>query len=216
MFRLSSLLLIVVLLWFGVANANLITKTSLIKISNSNSITNSKISSETPDASNVGVSRLSVDFSYSISWIDAQPVASGDNQWACLTEALYFEARGEPVRGQFAVAEVILNRVESVRFPDSICDVIDQGTGKLYQCQFTYNCDGFKEVFWDDKAFERVGKVARAMLDTPTHNLTQGATHYHVLGIEPNWSKVYTQTAEIGAHVFYRYNYQTTLRQPPR
>ena len=63
-------------------------------------------------------------FSYSREWLDAQPHARGGAEWRCLAEALYFEARGETVKGQFAVAEVILNRVESTRFPSSICCVL--------------------------------------------------------------------------------------------
>eukprot|EP00581_Thalassiosira_minuscula_P035425 CAMPEP_0184455124 /NCGR_PEP_ID=MMETSP0740-20130409/22369_1 /TAXON_ID=385413 /ORGANISM="Thalassiosira miniscula, Strain CCMP1093" /LENGTH=142 /DNA_ID=CAMNT_0026826875 /DNA_START=64 /DNA_END=489 /DNA_ORIENTATION=- len=81
---------------------------------------------------------------YSKAWLDAQPKAAGGEQFACLAEALYFEARGETVKGQFAVAEVILNRVKSAQFPNSLCGVIKQGTGRKYQCQFTYTCDGHK------------------------------------------------------------------------
>ena len=68
-------------------------------------------------------------------WLDARPPARGDAEWQCLSEALYFEARGETVKGQFAVAEVIMNRVKSARFPGPVCGVINQGTGKKYQCQ---------------------------------------------------------------------------------
>ena len=74
---------------------------------------------------------------YTRDWLDAQTPAKGDANWRCLSEALYFEARGETVKGQFAVAEVILNRVDSPRYPDSICGVINQGTGQIYGCQFT-------------------------------------------------------------------------------
>mgnify|MGYP001803931275 CR=1 FL=1 len=66
---------------------------------------------------------------FSRAWVDSQPRAAGDAQWRCLAEALYFEARGETVKGQFAVAEVILNRVQSARFPSSLCGVIHLGTG---------------------------------------------------------------------------------------
>jgi spore germination cell wall hydrolase CwlJ-like protein len=146
---------------------------------------------------------------FSASWLDAQPRAKGDEDWACLAEALYFEARGETVRGQFAVAEVIRNRVESARFPDSVCGVIRQGTGRKYQCQFTYTCDGHEEVIAEKRAFERVSKVARAILDGAAGDLTGGATHYHTTAVRPNWSRVYTETARIGVHVFYRHNYRT-------
>ena len=82
------------------------------------------------------------------------PVAKGGKEWACLTEALYFEARGETVKGQFAVAEVILNRVSSPSFPDTICGVINQGTGRKFACQFTYTCDGRAEVIREPKAMK--------------------------------------------------------------
>ena len=147
--------------------------------------------------------------SLSRSWIESQPSAEGDEQWRCLAEALYFEARGETVKGQFAVAEVILNRVDSGRFPDSVCGVIKQGTGKPYQCQFTYTCDGYSDAIRERAAFEQVGKVARAILDGANYNLTGGATHYHTTAVRPNWSRVYTQTAKIGVHVFYRHRQQT-------
>ncbi|WP_120635114.1 cell wall hydrolase [Ruegeria sp. EL01] len=147
--------------------------------------------------------------SYSKDWLDQQPNAAGDENWKCLSEALYFEARGESVRGQFAVAEVILNRVKSSRFPNSLCGVIRQGTGKKYQCQFTYTCDGHKEVIHEKKAYERVSKVARAAIDGIAKELTEGATHYHTTAVRPSWAKVYKQTARIGVHLFYRHNYRT-------
>ncbi|MCX8952203.1 cell wall hydrolase [Ruegeria sp. NA] len=150
-----------------------------------------------------------VEVSFSKDWLDQQPKATGGENWECLSEALYFEARGESVRGQFAVAEVILNRVKSSRFPDSLCGVIHQGTGKKYQCQFTYTCDGRKEVIHEKKAYERVAKVARAAIDGVADELTEGATHYHTTSVRPSWSRVYKQTAKIGVHVFYRHNYRT-------
>lgn len=146
---------------------------------------------------------------FSRNWIDAQPKASGSEQWRCLAEALYFEARGENVKGQFAVAEVILNRVKSQRFPSSVCGVVHQGTGKKYQCQFTYTCDGYAEVIAEPRAFARVGKVARYVLDGKVPALTDGATHYHTTAVSPRWSKVYTRTAQIGVHMFYRHTWRT-------
>jgi spore germination cell wall hydrolase CwlJ-like protein len=143
------------------------------------------------------------------SWLDSQPKATGGDEWRCLAEALYFEARGETVKGQFAVAEVILNRVDSRRFPSSACDVIYQGTGKKYQCQFTYTCDGHKEVIREQQAYERVAKVARIALDGRAPDLTEGATHYHTRAVNPSWSRSYTKTAEIGYHVFYRHTWRT-------
>lgn len=146
---------------------------------------------------------------FSRSWIDDLPKATGGDEWKCLAEALYFEARGETVKGQFAVAEVILNRVSSERFPGSACGVINQGTGEKYQCQFTYTCDGHKEIIAEPRAYERVAKVARVALDGAAPTLTEGATHYHTKAVNPRWSKVYTKTTAIGTHVFYRHTWRT-------
>lgn len=146
---------------------------------------------------------------FSREWIDALPEPTGGEEWECLSEALYFEARGESVKGQFAVAEVILNRVKSERFPSAPCDVINQGTGKKYQCQFTYTCDGRKEVIHEPRAYERVAKVARIALDGVAPKITKGATHYHTKAVNPRWSKVYTKTTAIGTHIFYRHTWRT-------
>ena len=146
---------------------------------------------------------------FSRAWLDAQPKAKGDAQWKCLSEALYFEARGETVKGLFAVAEVIMNRVKSTRFPTSLCGVINQGTGKKYQCQFTYTCDGHAEKIGEPTAYARVSKVARAIIDGKSPALTNGATHYHTTAVNPRWAKVYTKTARIGVHIFYRHTYRS-------
>jgi spore germination cell wall hydrolase CwlJ-like protein len=150
---------------------------------------------------------------YSRSWLDRQPAPTGGEEWQCLSEALYFEARGETVKGQFAVAEVILNRVESDRFPDTVCGVIHQGTGRKYQCQFTYTCDGHAETIAERKAFQRVSKVARAILDGAGEDLTEGATHYHTTSVRPAWARTYIRTAKIGVHVFYRHTWRTAESQ---
>nr|WP_254655289.1 cell wall hydrolase [Roseobacter sp. GAI101] len=143
------------------------------------------------------------------SWLASQPAASGGEQWRCLSEALYFEARGETVKGQFAVAEVIMNRVKSARFPGSLCSVINQGTGKKFRCQFTYTCDGYAEVIAEPKAFAQVAKIARATLDGAVPSITDGATYYHTTAVKPRWSRVFTRTAKIGVHLFYRDGVQT-------
>lgn len=141
---------------------------------------------------------------YTRDWLAKQPAPRKDAQWRCLAEALYFEARGESVKGQFAVAEVILNRVKSRKFPNTVCGVINQGTGRKFACQFTYTCDGRKEVINEPRAFERMGKIARAMLDGAPRRLTSGATHYHTKSVNPRWARVYPRTSTIGYHHFYK------------
>jgi spore germination cell wall hydrolase CwlJ-like protein len=141
---------------------------------------------------------------YNRSAIDSLKPARGGEQWECLTEALYFEARGETVRGMFGVAEVILNRVDDPRYPSSVCQVVNQGTGERFRCQFTYTCDGRPEKMADKRAYERVGKIARIMLDGMERRLTDGATHYHTKSVKPKWSRVFPRTTTIGYHHFYR------------
>ncbi|MEM1313006.1 MAG: cell wall hydrolase [Pseudomonadota bacterium] len=129
----------------------------------------------------------------------------GGEQWMCLTEALYFEARGEPLAGQVAVAEVILNRVDRSDYPDTICGVVGQGAGgKLHRCQFSYNCDGKPEKFSEKDAKAQVGRVARKMIDGMPRGLTGGATHYHTNAVNPRWARRFEKTAVIGVHLFYR------------
>ena len=110
---------------------------------------------------------------------------------------------GEAVLGQFAVAEVIMNRVKSSRYPDTVCGVIRQGTGQRHRCQFSFYCDGRAEVINEPRAYEQVGKVARLAMDGDVPTLTRGATHYHTRAVSPNWSKVFEKTATIGYHHFY-------------
>ncbi|PTQ72607.1 cell wall hydrolase [Celeribacter persicus] len=141
---------------------------------------------------------------YTKAFLDSRPTANGGTEWQCLSEALYFEARGESVKGQFAVAEVILNRVSSPAFPNTVCGVVHQGTGKKYQCQFTYTCDGYSDVVREKAAYEQVAKVARLMLDGAPRSLTQGATHYHTRAVSPRWARTFAKTAQIGVHMFYR------------
>ena len=143
-------------------------------------------------------------FSFTKAWLDKQPKASGDAHFSCLAEALYFEARGETVKGQFAVAEVIMNRVKSAQFPNSLCSVINQGTGRRYQCQFTYTCDGHEEVIREKRAYARVAKVAKLVIDGAVPDLTEGATYYHTTAVRPRWSRSFTNTMRIGVHLFYR------------
>jgi len=136
--------------------------------------------------------------------IDRIKVTNKSLQWRCLAEALYFEARGESLPGQVAVAEVILNRVDSKSYPDTVCKVIRQGQTRKNACQFSYNCDGLSNRIREKAAFERAGKVAWVMLAGRPRILTGKATHYHSTAVSPKWAKKLVQTARIGDHVFYR------------
>ena len=139
---------------------------------------------------------------YDMAFLAAQPAPKGDAQWQCLQKALYFEARGESLKGQFAVAEVILNRVDSPKYPKSVCAVVEQGNRN--GCQFSFVCDGRKDVMRDRDAMDRAGRIARLMLDGAPRGLTMGATHFHTHAVNPRWAKRFPRTAAIGAHLFYR------------
>lgn len=140
--------------------------------------------------------------SYSYAFLASLPTPTGDAQWQCLTKALYFESRGESLRGQFAVAEVILNRVDSARYPNTICGVVEQGGSG--GCQFSYHCDGARDVMRDQEAADVAARIARVMLDGAARQLTYGATHFHTRAVAPNWSRTFERTAAIGAHLFYK------------
>lgn len=139
---------------------------------------------------------------YSQRWLETLPAARGNREWECLTQALYFEARGEPVKGQFAVAEVILNRVDAPGYPKSICGVVHQGGAA--GCQFSFTCDGRSDTIRERAAYVEVGKVARLMLDGAPRALTDGATHFHTRAVQPGWAQRLPRTASIGQHLFYR------------
>lgn len=139
---------------------------------------------------------------YDMAFLAAQPAPSGDEQWECLRKAIYFEARGESVKGQFAVAEVILNRADSGRYPATVCGVVNQrGNGS---CQFSYTCDGRADSMRDPEAIDRAGRIARVMLDGAPRALTLGAMFFHTTGVRPDWSRRFDRTATIGAHLFYK------------
>jgi len=141
------------------------------------------------------------------------PEVEGDKEWRCMSEALYFEARGEGIEGQFAVAEVILNRMKSSKFPDTICGVVNQGSGNgRYRCQFTYTCDGKLEIISEMRAWSNVGKVAMLAIEGDVKELTSGATYYHTNYVNPSWSRKFARTTTIGVHHFYKEPDRVSLR----
>lgn len=119
----------------------------------------------------------------------------GADSLACLAEALYFEARGEGRNGQRAVAEVILNRVDSGAFPNSVCGVIYQ------RGQFSYKKG---RRMSNAAAAARARQIAADALAGAPRTLTDGATYFHTTAVRPSWSRRFTQTTRIGSHIFYR------------
>lgn len=152
------------------------------------------------------VSRSDVTLSstLTVAALDALPPASGDAQWQCLVEGIYFESRGEPLLGQVAVAEVILNRVDSARYPNTICAVTNQGVKKgRRDCQFSYACDGRPETMTSPVARDRAEKLATLMLGDWPRTITSGALHFHATYVRPRWARSMTRTAKIGNHIFF-------------
>ncbi|MFN3274307.1 MAG: cell wall hydrolase [Paracoccus sp. (in: a-proteobacteria)] len=117
----------------------------------------------------------------------------------CMAEALYHEARGEGVQGQQAVAEVILNRVDSRVFPGSVCGVINQPS------QFSYTIGGAKPIR-NKSAYLRARDIAQSALAGAPRTLTGGATYFHTPAVRPAWSSRFQRTTRIGRHIFYRDN----------
>jgi hypothetical protein len=120
----------------------------------------------------------------------------------CLALTLYFEARGEPVEGQMAVAHVILARVASQHYPDTICGVVKQARKPgPFQCQFTAWCDNKSETPRDLRAYRKIlGLSVLAMLIGP---VPDAPTHYHADYVQPNWPNL-AEVSRVGGHVFYR------------
>lgn len=136
--------------------------------------------------------------------IDRLNAPDGQAELDCLAEALYFEARSEGIDGQLAVAEVVLTRVDSRHWPDTVCGVISQGEERQTGCQFSYKCDGLPEVIDDDRAYAEAERIARFMLQGGPRRLTDRATHYHADYVAPGWARTMEETAVVGRHIFYR------------
>ncbi len=123
----------------------------------------------------------------------------------CLANAVYFEARGEPVRGQIAVAQVVMNRVFSPFYPDNVCGVVYQNANRRNACQFTFACDGIPDVVTEPDAWARAERIAHDMLDGKLW-MPQVAksTHYHAYWVHPSWVHEMRKVFKIGVHTFYR------------
>ena len=126
-------------------------------------------------------------------------------QHNCLAQAIYYEARGETQQGQVAVAEVILNRVRSRAYPNSICGVFYQGSHLSTGCQFTFTCDGSLGHRPRGRAWDRAQRVATAVMLGYTRPVTNNATHYHTTAVNPVWNSGLVPTTQIGVHQFYRF-----------
>ena len=122
----------------------------------------------------------------------------------CLALNIYWEARSESIPGQLAVAAVTLNRMQSPRFPSSVCDVVRQGGEvRRHRCQFSWWCDGKKDDPRDAEAWRRAMTLARLTSAGVVDDPTDGALWYHADYVKPHWADAKEQVARIGRHIFY-------------
>jgi hypothetical protein len=123
----------------------------------------------------------------------------------CLANAIYFEARSEPVSGQIAVAQVVMNRVFSGFYPNDVCGVIYQNAYRHLACQFTFACDGKSKAINERGAWARANRIAKQTLDGQLYVAAVGpSTHYHAVYVHPNWVREMRKMARYGIHNFYR------------
>lgn len=136
----------------------------------------------------------------------------------CMALNIYYETRGSSLADSYAVADVVLNRVEDTRYPNSICEVVYQGEKhasgqmKRNRCQFSWYCDGKSDVPRDKEAWKRAQSIAWDIIQWDNYRgITEGATHYHAHYVNPRWNKSrkgfsITRLGRIGTHIYYRWN----------
>jgi spore germination cell wall hydrolase CwlJ-like protein len=172
-----------------------------------------------------GAIERALPFKSGLSLADSTQYAEALN---CLTTAVYYEAGGESVRGQKAVAQVVLNRVRHPAFPSTICGVVYQGSELVSGCQFSFTCDGSLATAPSRRGWERARRIAERALAGQVEDSVGLATHFHANWVVPYWAPNLDKIATVGAHVFYRWrgywgrrrafsrNYAGEGAQPPR
>lgn len=122
----------------------------------------------------------------------------------CLTDAVYYEARGETPKGRQAVATVVLNRVKNPSFPKTVCGVVFQRAGG--GCQFSFACDGSMRHGREANAWEDARHIAARALSGYVLRDVGSATHFHTMDVSPEWGPKMLRVAQVGLHIFYRFN----------
>ena len=141
--------------------------------------------------------------------------ASDENGDAfCLAKNIYFEAGNQPLAGQIAVSQVVINRVYSIAYPDTICDVVYQAKwienwkGTVvpvrHMCQFSWFCDGKSDIPEDSDTWMQSLMLANEILQGEWQDITEGSTHYHADSVYPYWADSLNKTVTINNHVFYK------------
>ena len=131
----------------------------------------------------------------------------------CLALNIYYESRGSNLADQIAVADVVINRVNDTRYPDTVCAVVKQGKvdsrGNMirHKCQFSWYCDGKPDKPQDMDSWVNAQTIAWKMMQSKSYiGITEGATHYHAHYVNPKWAKELTVIGTIGNHKFYRWD----------
>ena len=130
----------------------------------------------------------------------------------CMALNIYYEARGSNLADRAGVADVVLNRVNDIRYPDTICEVVKQGSQddngnmRRNKCQFSWYCDGKADKPQNQDLWVDAQTLAWNVVQNGKHRgLTEGATHYHATYVQPNWASSLQLVGRIGAHIFYRW-----------
>ena len=132
-------------------------------------------------------------------------VGDAERAQRCLAQAVYYEAAREPLEGQRAVAQVVLNRLRHPAYPKSVCGVVYQGSARVTGCQFTFTCDGALRYAPEPGLWANAQAVARAALAGFVARQVGTATHYHADYVSPYWAPTLVKLNQIGAHIFYRW-----------
>jgi spore germination cell wall hydrolase CwlJ-like protein len=135
------------------------------------------------------------------------PATRSAGELKCLATAIYFEARGEPERGQIAVAQVVLNRLKNPAYPKTICGVVYQNKNMYNRCQFSFACDGIKDRITDAGAWATAQTLARKVVNDASGMFLADvgtSTHYHAVYVRPVWAKHMKKMQKIGRHIFYK------------
>ena len=166
-----------------------------------------------------------------ISMPDISPKLVGEDvQALCMALNIYYESRSDNLAGQYAVADVVLNRVQDSRYPNTVCDVIQQGPVReswktkqhedlpdeeriylpiRHMCQFSWYCDGKSDDPKDETGWAQAQYVAGAIMYSGKYRgITEGATHYHATYVRPKWrlDRGMNHIGRIGSHIFYRWD----------
>jgi len=141
-----------------------------------------------------------------------------ETAFLCLALNTYHEAKNQSMIGQIATAQVVMNRVEDSRYPNTVCEVVKQGPTRTswkdpskripvkHRCQFSWYCDGKSDVPRNKKAWKKAQDYAYLVLNNRIQiDVTEGATHYHATYVKPSWAKTKTRTTRIETHIFYRW-----------